>query len=216
MYSVVSIHTLCIIFIEYYNWKYYIDKDKCIKDGIPGIIYQAIKFIVLIIDLIMLYQLWSFIFVYLSKAKTLTQNNKKRIWLFIKILLILNGVWLILRCFVQNLSSYLTPHGILIFNYIHSYRYAIQSAYDFINGFAILYGLYKVSMYAQIRRRNSSAIGDDGGFRSSKKPKNKFDELLNESRMFMQDEPNISSKKNAQKSYAHCISSNVGGKNSED
>ena len=179
MYSVVSIHTLCIIFIEYYNWKYYIDKDKCIKDGIPGIIYQAIKFIVLIIDLIMLYQLWSFIYVYLSKAKTLAQNNKKRIWLFIKLLLILNCIWLILRCFVLNLSSFFTPHGFLIFIYINSYRNAIQSAYDLINGFAILYGVFRVSMYAQVRRRNSSAIGSGGGFRSSKKPKNKFDELLN-------------------------------------
>jgi hypothetical protein len=148
MYSVVSIHTLCILFIEYYNWRYYIDKDKCIKYGISGIIYQSIKFIVLIIDLIMLYQLWSFVVVYLSKAKTLTLNTKTRIWLFIRILLILNAIWLILRCFVRNISAVLTPNGILLFDYIHSYRYAIQSAYDFINGFAILYGLYKVTMYA--------------------------------------------------------------------
>jgi len=148
MYSVVSIHTLCILFIEYYNWKYYIDQDKSIKYGIPGIIYQSIKFIVLIIDLIMLWQLWSFIVTYLSKAKTLTRKEKNRIWLFIRIMLILNGIWLILRCFVRNISELVTPHGFLLFDYIQSYRYAIQSGFDFINGFAILYGLYRVSMYA--------------------------------------------------------------------
>ena len=55
MYSVVSIHTLCIIFIEFYNWFYFIELDKCIKYGATGIIYQSIKFVVLIIDLIMLH-----------------------------------------------------------------------------------------------------------------------------------------------------------------
>jgi hypothetical protein len=148
MYSVISIHSICILFIEFYNWKYFIIQEKNIKYGGTGMIYQAIKFIVLVIDIIMLKQLWSFIFLYLSKAKTLTLNTKKKIWLFISILLVLNAIWLILRCFVRNLSSLVTPHGILIFDYIHSYRYAIQSVYDFINGFAILYGLYKVTTYA--------------------------------------------------------------------
>jgi hypothetical protein len=148
MYSVISIHTICILFIEFYNWKYFIIQEKNIKYGGTGMIYQAIKFIVLVIDIIMLNQLWSFIVLYLSKAKTLTLKAKKKIWLFISILLVLNAIWLILRCFVRNLSSIVTPHGILIFDYIHSYRYAIQSVYDFINGFAILYGLYKVTKYA--------------------------------------------------------------------
>ena len=148
MYSVISIHSICILFIEFYNWKYFIIQEKNIKYGGTGMIYQAIKFIVLVIDIIMLNQLWSFIVLYLSKAKTLTLKTKKKIWLFISILLVLNAIWLILRCFVRNLSSLVTPHGILIFDYIHSYRYAIQSVYDFINGFAILYGLYKVTTYA--------------------------------------------------------------------
>ncbi len=145
MITVVTIHTLCISFIEYYNWRYYIDQDKCIKYGGTGLIYQSIKFIVLIIDLIMIHQLSSFVIFYLSKAKRLTLNEKKRVWLLIKILLFLNIIWLILRCFVRNLSAIMIPYKIFIFEYIHTYRYAIQSAYDFINGFTILYGLYKVS-----------------------------------------------------------------------
>ncbi len=72
-------------------------------------------------------------------------NEKKRVWLLIKVLLFLNIFWLILRCFVRNLSAIVTPYGILMFDYIHTYRYAIQSAFDFINGFTILCGLYKVS-----------------------------------------------------------------------
>jgi hypothetical protein len=55
MISVVTIHTLCISFIEFYNWRYYIEEDKCIKYGGTGLIYQSIKFIVLIIDLIMIH-----------------------------------------------------------------------------------------------------------------------------------------------------------------
>jgi hypothetical protein len=145
MYTVVTIHTLCISFIEYYNWRYYIDEDKCIKYGGTGLIYQSVKVIVLIIDLIMLHQLSSFVIFYLSKAKRLTFNEKKRVWLLIKILLIINILWLILRCFVRNISAIVTPYGILMFEFIHTYRYAIQSAFDFINGFTILYGLYKVS-----------------------------------------------------------------------
>jgi hypothetical protein len=82
---------------------------------------------------------------YLSKAKKLTINEKKRVWLLIKILLFLNILWLILRCFVRNLSSIMVPYKIFVFDYMHTYRYAIQSAYDFVNGFTILYGLFKVT-----------------------------------------------------------------------
>jgi len=39
MHSVIVIHTACIIFIEIYNWKYYINQDKEIKYGGTGIIY---------------------------------------------------------------------------------------------------------------------------------------------------------------------------------
>jgi hypothetical protein len=109
MYTVVTIHTLCISFIEYYNWRYYIEEDKCIKYGGTGLIYQSVKVIVLIIDLIMLHQLSSFVIFYLSKAKRLTLNEKKRVWLLIKILLIINILWLILRCFVRNISAIMTP-----------------------------------------------------------------------------------------------------------
>ena len=168
MYTVVTIHTLCISFILYYNWRYYIEQDKCIKYEGTGIIYQSVKFIVLIIDLMMVHLLSSFVIFYLSKANRLTLNEKKRIWLLIKILLLLNIVWLILRCFVRNLSSIVKPYGILLFDYLHIYRYAIQSFYDFINGFTILYGLYRVSFYAKIRRRNSSMTS---GSSSSKKSK---------------------------------------------
>lgn len=142
MYSVITIHTLCIVFIEIYNWIYFIDQDKCIKYGSTGIIYQSIKFIVLTIDLLMVHQLWTFVIFYLAKARTLTLKEKQRVWLFISILLTLNVIWLILRCFVRNLSAIMTPYGILFFDYFHTYRYAIQSIFDFVNGFAILYGLY--------------------------------------------------------------------------
>lgn len=142
-----TIHTLCIMFIEFYNWEYFIGQDKCIKYGGTGVIYQSIKFIVLLIDLIMLHQLSSFIIFYLSKANSLTLNERKRIWFFIQIFLFLNALWLILRCFVRNLSAVFSPE-ILIFDYIHTYRYAIQSIYDLFNGFAILYGLFKVNRHA--------------------------------------------------------------------
>ncbi len=55
MYSVIIVHTCCILFIEIYNWIYFIEKNKCVKYGITGWIYQSIKFLVLIIDLIMVY-----------------------------------------------------------------------------------------------------------------------------------------------------------------
>lgn len=147
MYSVIIIHTLCIVFIEVYNWIYFIEQDKCIKYGGTGLIYQSIKFIVLIIDLLMLHQLWSFFIFYLTKARTLTLNEKKRIWIYIQILLTFNIIWLILRCFVRNLSAIFTPHGFLFFDYLHTFRYAIQSIFDFMNGYAILYGLHNVSKY---------------------------------------------------------------------
>jgi hypothetical protein len=54
----------------------------------------------------------------------------------------------------------LRPQGFVIFDYIQSYRYAIQSIFDLINGFSILFGLYKVSMYAQIKRKKLHRMTD--------------------------------------------------------
>ncbi len=184
MFTVIFTHTLCIIMIEVYNWIYFIEKDKCIKYGGTGLIYQSIKFVVLVIDLLMVYQLWSFFTVYLKKAVTFTLNQKKKIQIFIQFLLTLNIIWLILRCFVRNLSALFTVQGILIFDYIHTYRYAIQSIFDFINGYSILYGLYNASKFSQQRRRNSSLII------TKAKTSNRFDELLKQAsinRMILQN-----------------------------
>lgn len=142
------IHTLCILFIEFYNWEYFIGQDKCIKYGGTGIIYQSIKFIVLVIDIFMLHELSSFVIFYLSKAYSLTLNERKKIWFVLQFILFFNAVWLVLRCFVRNLSAFLTPDGILIFDYIHTYRYAIQSLFDLFNGFAILYCIFNVTRHA--------------------------------------------------------------------
>jgi len=49
---------------------------------------------------------------------------------------------------VRNLSAFFSPDGILIFDYIHTYRYAIQSIFDLFNGFVILYGLFNATMHA--------------------------------------------------------------------
>jgi uncharacterized membrane protein SpoIIM required for sporulation len=54
----------------------------------------------------------------------------------------------------------MTPKGIVLFDYIQSYRYAIQSIFDLINGFSILFGLYKVSIYAQIKRKKLNRMTD--------------------------------------------------------
>jgi hypothetical protein len=40
-------------------------------------------------------------------------------------LLLVNTLWIILRAFVRNLSAYLETRGVLLFNYIQQYRYAI-------------------------------------------------------------------------------------------
>jgi hypothetical protein len=72
MYTVISVHTLCIVFIEVYNYIYYINLDKCIKYGFAGLVYQAIKFLVLTIDLLMVYRLWTILKFYFDKNKTLT------------------------------------------------------------------------------------------------------------------------------------------------
>lgn len=39
--------------------------------------------------------------------------------------LVVNALWIILRAFVRNLSVILETHGVLFFNYIQQYRYAI-------------------------------------------------------------------------------------------
>ncbi len=67
MYSVLSLHTLCIIVIEVYNWFYLIELYKDIKYGTLGILYQGVKVIVMILDLIMLYTLFSIIRAYMRR-----------------------------------------------------------------------------------------------------------------------------------------------------
>jgi len=68
--------------------------------------------------------------------------------LCIKILLVVNGIWVILRAFVRNLSAIIHPDGITILDYIHQYRYAIQTIVDLVNGLLILYCLYQVTQIA--------------------------------------------------------------------
>jgi hypothetical protein len=119
MYSVISVHTLCILFIEIYNWLYFIEKNKCIKYGVTGLIYQSIKFIVLIIDLLMVHQLKSFADFYILKARSLTRSQRNKISYFLAFIIYANIIWLVLRCFVRNLAEYLGPYGITVFAYIH-------------------------------------------------------------------------------------------------
>ncbi len=67
MYTVFSLHTLCIIVIEIYNWFYLIELYTNIKYGTLGILYQAVKVIVMILDIIMLYTLFSTIRAYMRR-----------------------------------------------------------------------------------------------------------------------------------------------------
>lgn len=171
MYSVIITHTVCIIFIEIYNWFYLVKADKQIKKSTLGAIYQVIKFVVLFIDILMVYQLWSFIHFYLTKARGFSMGEKKFLWVLVQVLLSLNILWFILRCFVRNISAYLEDYNINFFEYIHAYRYAIQSVFDLLNGGSILYGLFIIAQFN--RRKRESSIT----FRSNS-TSNKFYALL--------------------------------------
>ncbi len=92
-------------------------------------------------------------------------------------LLVLNSAWIIIRVFVRNLSNAF-GNDVLLFEYIHEYRYVIQSVIDFINGLSILYVLYNVIKTAQIRRLESRIDNNS----------NKLSDLIGEDRLNLDDD----------------------------
>ncbi len=74
--------------------------------------------------------------------------------LWIVLLLSLNTLWIIVRAFVRNLKD-LFGNDVLLFDYIHEYRYVTQSVIDLINGVSILFVLYNVIKSAKIRKQEA-------------------------------------------------------------
>ena len=141
MWTVITLQIFSIIVIEVYNYLYLIELRTDIKSGFLGYIYQAVKFAVLCIDLgmiLMLYLTFRGLQEARAKSKITTKQTRSpigrkdnsgshnRFWkLWIVALLVTNTLWIILRAFVRNLSAVLETRGLLFFNYIQQYRYAI-------------------------------------------------------------------------------------------
>ena len=132
--------------------------------GFSGILYQSVKFFVLVIDMGMLYWLQKMVVYFVVIKLRLLERSlfihqlrriESRYQLFlivIHLILVLNLIWIILRCFIGSISDLYNHGGVDMFDIIRQCRYTIQSVFEFINGTAILISLYYIAQGSRKRR----------------------------------------------------------------